>query len=91
MSAADAWMSAQADRARYDMAIAQAFQQRQNARDQAARQVEAAVAARKAAEQAEAMKAAGSTIGAGASMIVAAGSEASEQENDGYGGSKYST
>jgi hypothetical protein len=91
MSAADAWMSAQADRARYDMAIAAAFQQRQQARDQARREAEAAKQAREEAERAAAMQAGGAAIGAGASAMAASGSEAGQQQNEGYGGSKYST
>lgn len=101
LGAADAWMNAQSDRARYDMALAQAFQQRDAAAAARDRQIEEAVAARKAGELSGAKQAMGSILGSGGSMIGAMGNSSgtgggggggggpADEQGGGYGAAKY--
>jgi hypothetical protein len=89
LQAAEAYMSAQSDRAIYDQAIAAAYQRRDaaaRARDQA---IEQARAGGEWREQAAAMGAAGAATGAAASGMASAKGWGNEQDQQ--GGSKYAT
>jgi hypothetical protein len=95
LSAADAYMSAQADRARYDMALAQAFQERERAAEASAQASEQARLAREHGEGVAARQALGATASAGGSLVAGMGSDTGGGggggDQNGYGGSKYST